>query len=400
MTKQFHQISRNLKVFDDVLNNLEDWIQSNDFKLYDILQHLFLSSRHDLKINNLQQFDVERRYINFILKNWLKESREKVFDSVKKTTEKELSIFLKQLDSLHSFKDIYQHRMLADPDSKKVIEWCGGKYLDLILDQDELFDSFHAIHLMSACFNQFKTICLEQIFSKLMNSTSPRCLNFISTLIDFLTFLNTRSEQHKILDDKSFLESVEKDQGQDLITLHIQLCHQHFPFLSKNQQTMKDDLFEPIRRLDRLLKFSLQNDDWTDKFQLLTKEICKRFLFPLIKIEEKLEGSRKIVVVKGTVIVFSRIKLELLERMDKLKADEVQIIGIASVHIDCHLENDTWHEKNIVIVTDKIFIVNANVEWNVSGRNDYTFKHGKALAIRDDGNGCAGKKISLSVSYK
>jgi hypothetical protein len=48
----------------------------------------------------------------------------------------------------------------------------------------------------------------------------------------------------------------------------------------------------------------------------------------------------------------------------------MQIIGLASVHVDCDLERDIWHGINVVVVTDKLF-VDGNFRWDVSGRHCY-----------------------------
>jgi hypothetical protein len=60
----------------------------------------------------------------------------------------------------------------------------------------------------------------------------------------------------------------------------------------------------------------------------------------------------------------------------KMKARELHIIGLNSVHVDWSLTANDWHGTNIVVVTDKLF-VNGDVCWDVSGQHGTTHLNGK-----------------------
>ncbi|XP_045023302.1 uncharacterized protein LOC123467404 [Daphnia magna] len=97
--------------------------------------------------------------------------------------------------------------------------------------------------------------------------------------------------------------------------------------------------------------------EWTPKLQVLVKETCKAFLLPKTTIKDKDKYGRKIIFIKGVSVFVSK----MIEEMKRLKEkypelQEIQIVGLSSVHVDCHLENETWHGTNVGIVTDKIVV--------------------------------------------
>jgi hypothetical protein len=115
---------------------------------------------------------------------------------------------------------------------------------------------------------------------------------------------------------------------------------------------------------------SLAADEWTPRLQSLTKETCRKLLLPLLTTEIKREGERRIVVVKGIAILVSKIKKRMAQLKGESNAQEVQIVGLTSIHVDCDLEREIWHGINVVVVTDKLFI-DGDFHWDVSGQNCY-----------------------------
>jgi hypothetical protein len=114
---------------------------------------------------------------------------------------------------------------------------------------------------------------------------------------------------------------------------------------------------------------ALSEDEWTPRLKLLTKETCKQFLLPQTNMELEEEDGKRIICVRGVAIFVSK----LIEKMKRLKdenldVEDIKIIGLQSVHIDCDLDNNNWHGINIGIVTDKL-IVDNKVCWDVSGQN-------------------------------
>lgn len=231
--------------------------------------------------------------------------------------------------------------------------------------------------------------CTELSYSQCqLDNYLPKQLNFISALNEFLAFINGHPERSNVLEDQFNNENVENDDipGRDLIRLLSERCHQLF--LSNN------NLFEPVKRFKRLAD-SLTADDWTDQFQTLSKDICKSYLLPVTSFEEKVEGGRRIVVIKGAVIFVSQVKFRIVEFLTK--AQEVQIIGLATVHVDCNLENVIWHGMNVVVIADKIIITEDQpVLWDVSGRHDYFSPEQAESGTNPGDGGFAGRKIDFN----
>jgi hypothetical protein len=53
---------------------------------------------------------------------------------------------------------------------------------------------------------------------------------------------------------------------------------------------------------------------------------------------------------------------------------ELRILCTGRVDIDCNLEKDLWHGKNIVIIADSVVIVQNNCEFDVSGIDGENFE--------------------------
>jgi hypothetical protein len=107
------------------------------------------------------------------------------------------------------------------------------------------------------------------------------------------------------------------------------------------------------------------------------------------------EGERRIVVVKGIAIIVSEIKKQMTDLKEECNAQEVQMIGLASVHVDCDLDRDIWHGINVVVVTDKLF-VDGNFCWDVSGQSSDD-QLGTAPSGQQPGDdGLAGKRYYFS----
>lgn len=124
---------------------------------------------------------------------------------------------------------------------------------------------------------------------------------------------------------------------------------------------------------------SIIDDEWTPKLQFLTKQICKKFLLPEIQIQFKEENGKQIISIEGVVIFVSKVIKKMIElKVQHSGVEEIEIIALQSVHIDCDLDNGTWHGINIGMVTDKL-IVDDEVNdgsfcWNVSGEKAKNLK--------------------------
>ncbi len=102
-----------------------------------------------------------------------------------------------------------------------------------------------------------------------------------------------------------------------------------------------DDPSEEVERFLASANNSLATDEWTPRLQSLTKETCLKLLLPLAEAEVTTEGERRIVTIKASpsvAILVSEIEKQMKELKDKWNAQEVQMIGLASVHVDCDLD--------------------------------------------------------------
>jgi hypothetical protein len=234
----------------------------------------------------------------------------------------------------------------------------------LILNQSDVFESAqYSFTLANNYFKEFKKSGTEMLFSQCLSDrdNAEKHLNFISALTDFLSFVNLDIRRPKVFADY-FLQNYvvnENSNGRELVERLVERCGIHF----------KDDSSEEVEMFIGSAN-SLSADEWTPRLQSLTKETCRKLLLPLLTTDVKTEGGRRIVVVKGIAILVSKIKRRMVELKGKLNAQEVQIIGLASIHVDCDLEREIWHGINVVVITDKLF-VDGDFLWDVSGQHCY-----------------------------
>lgn len=324
--------------------------------------------------------------ISDLYQSWIKSSLKNAFEYLKNKSDIELEIpsLLNQLDSLQSFQDI-QKLMTSDSESK-LLEWCGGESLNSILNQSQSIDSLNLIWI-----NQFKTNCIDKILSLYLADKE----DFLSVLNHFLKFINSQPERKQLVDDeflRDFFKNNNKHESH-LIKSLVDRCN--------NLTTSNDKLTEVIENFLKSTETLMKNENcWTTKLQFLTKFICKRHLLPLAEVEEKEENGRKILVVKGNVIFISKIKSHFVERLTEV--EEAHIIGLDSIHVDCDLENDVWHGMNVMVGTNKLFVVNNDgngIKWNVSGRNDESesrLEKAKDGQLPGD-DGVAGKLLIILI---
>jgi hypothetical protein len=68
----------------------------------------------------------------------------------------------------------------------------------------------------------------------------------------------------------------------------------------------------------------------------------------------------------GAVVQSSKIFREAERQKKNTSAEELHIVGLTLVIIDCDLESANWHRTNVVIVADQL-VVHKDVRWDVSG---------------------------------
>ena len=427
---------------EEVANKIKEWITdaNNYLKSYENAIS-YIESQLERPLSYLETTWFERQYVIILLELWLEKSLRKAFEYLensKNDISKGMSTVLSQLDSSNSFEDI--RRQLKDTESP-LRNLCNEEcpYLQLILEQENLFKNTPSFTVFVNCyFKQFKTSCTDRVFSRCFNDIVKDKTNgekhekFIIDLKDFLAFVNEDKNLLEKLIQENFYEHYVKDDsktGQDLVEKLVDIfvtCYKN-DFLNNVakqenlQSILEKDLKENninienitatdwqglFQRLgDTISQSFLQTSDgsqtantipewftrfqkasslfsdviWTTPLQVLTKETCKKFLLPETEIEFKEEDGKEIISIKGVAIFVSK----MMKEMNGLKDDhryveEIKIIGLQSVHIDCDLDNGTWHGINIGIVTDKLIVedvINENESvktlprWDLSGKN-------------------------------
>ncbi|KAI9563936.1 hypothetical protein GHT06_011404 [Daphnia sinensis] len=347
--------SKSLNNSDDVIEHIRSWIQlDTKSKMHeDAVKHI--ESFVDRQISCLESTVVERQYVKVVLEMWLRKSLRKAIDYLNDETidiSVEMPTLLKELNSINSFEDIglklneaaCQLTNLCDP---------GCQYLQLLLDQVDLFkNTLRFSVLVASYFKQFKASCIDKVFFRCLDDVGKDQTNGMRNrelIVALNALLQVASEDVGIQNvlEKSFTGKDVKDfddaNGKDLINQLVEIF-ESYSVTSKNESS---EWFNELK----------SGKEWEPKLQVLIKETCKAFLFPKTTIEIKEEYGRKIIFIKGVSVFVSKI----IEEMQRLKesnpeVQEIQIVGLSSVHIDRHLENETWHGTNVGIVADMIFV--------------------------------------------
>ncbi|KAI9563930.1 hypothetical protein GHT06_011398 [Daphnia sinensis] len=347
---------KSLNNSDDVIKHIRSWIQQLDTKSKmheDAVKHI--ESFVDRQISCLESTVVERQYVKVVLEMWLRKSLRKAIDYLNDETidiSVEMPTLLKELSSINSFEDIglklkeaaCQLTNLCDP---------GCQYLQLILDQVDLFkNTLRFSVLVASYFKQFKASCIDKVFSRCLDdvgkdqTNGKRNRELIVTLNALLQVASKDVGIQNVL-EKSFAGKDVKDfddaNGKDLINQLVEI----FESCSVTSKNESSEWFNELK----------SEKEWEPKLQTLVKEMCKAFLLPKTTIEVKDEYGRKILFIKGVSVFISKMMGEMKRLKEgNTEVQEIQIVGLSSVHVDCHLDNKTWHGTNVGIVADTIFV--------------------------------------------
>jgi hypothetical protein len=425
-----------LRTKEDVSKELKEWMEigsdsDGGKKLYDnAIQHI--ESILDRPLSYWGKSLTKRQYVITLLELWLKKSLEKAFEyfNDEKNDVSQLSIVLSQLNFIHSFEDI-RSIQVKDAESPLFNCWCDRdcEYLQLILEQEDLFKKTPRFTAFVGChFKQFKTSCIEKLFSRCLNEIVTDTKNgekngkFIVDLNDFLVFFNEEKNLLEMMQKnnnyfrKNYVEDDRKtghDVVNQLVKMFVTRSTEDFLAYVEKEEKLKsiwdnlkkkmidvtenewqetfhslvENISQSFRQTDssqtstgnnsipewftRFQKASslLKEVEWTDKLNVFTKETCKKFLLPDTKIEFKVENGKEIIFIEGVVIFVSQMIAEM--KVEQTGVQEMKIVGLNSVHIDCDLDNGTWHGINISITTDKL-VVDGEVCWDVSGKSSTT----------------------------
>jgi hypothetical protein len=298
---------------------------------------------------------------------WLRASFEKAFADLEKSFDfnTEISELLKQLKLIHSFEDLEENSSKL-PAESKLRDWCECRYLQLILGQASVFKNTPRFAiLVPSYFQHFKTSLTDQILSRCRKDLTEDQINFISTLNEFLA--NAINRDHTNLQDILEENFLENEIGKGSLEKIVDL------FKTDNGDTTTD----VVRDRFKLLNASLPDDSWTPQLNWLIKETCESFLLPKTVIAVQNEDGKEIISIKGVAVLVSKILQEMIDlKRQNSHVQEIKIVGLLSVHVDCDLESKDWHGMNVGVVTDKLY-VDKEVHWDVSGQHGNDQPEGK-----------------------
>ncbi|KAK4027163.1 hypothetical protein OUZ56_016175 [Daphnia magna] len=378
--------SKSLNNSNDVIEKIRSWIQSDVKSKFHEDAVKYIKSVVVRDLSSLENTLVEILYVEVVLEMWLENSLRKTDDYLNDETidiSVEMPILLKELNSINSFEDI---GLKLNETTCQLTNLCdtGCQYLQLILNQVDLFKNTPRFSvLVASYFKEFKASCVEKVFSRCLDdvgkdqTNGKRNRELIATLNalfqDASEDVKKFQKIKKVLEEKftgKDVKDFDDTNGKDLINRLVEI------FASCSDATKNESLNQ--------LK---SEKEWAPKLEVLVKETCKAFLFPKTTIKVKDEYGRKIIFIKGVSVFVSK----MIEEMQQLKesnseVQEIQIVGLSSVHVDHHLENETWHGTNVGIVADKIFVdyevcrenQKNNVCWDVSGKNGEPGQPGKS----------------------
>ncbi|XP_045023489.1 uncharacterized protein LOC116927884 [Daphnia magna] len=344
---------KSLNNSDDVIEEIRSWIQL-DVKskfLEDAVK--FIESVVVRHLSSLENTVVERLYVKVVLEMWLRKSLGKTVDYLNDETidiSVEMPTLLKELNSINSFEDI---GLKLNETTCQLTNLCdtGCQYLKLILDQVDLFKNTPRFSvLVDSYIKQFKASCIDKVFSRCLDDVAKDHMNgkrnwqFIVALNEVLQVATEDVAMQNVLEEiftGKDVKNFDDVSGQELINKLVEI-------FSSCSDATKNESSDWVNKLK-------SEKEWTRKLQVLVKETCKAFLLPKTTIE--VDYGRKVILIKGVSVFVSKMIAEMKQLKDNYpEVQEIQIVGLSSVHVDWHLENETWHGTNVGIVTDKIFV--------------------------------------------
>uniref|UniRef100_A0A0P5APT5 Helicase c-terminal domain containing protein n=1 Tax=Daphnia magna TaxID=35525 RepID=A0A0P5APT5_9CRUS len=344
---------KSLNNSDDVIEEIRSWIQLDVKSKFHEDAVKFIESVVVRHLSSLENTVVERLYVKVVLEMWLRKSLGKTVDYLNDETidiSVEMPTLLKELNSINSFEDI---GLKLNETTCQLTNLCdtGCQYLKLILDQVDLFKNTPRFSvLVDSYIKQFKASCIDKVFSRCLDDVAKDHMNgkrnwqFIVALNEVLQVATEDVAMQNVLEEiftGKDVKNFDDVSGQELINKLVEI-------FSSCSDATKNESSEWVNKLK-------SEKEWTRKLQVLVKETCKAFLLPKTTI--KVEYGRKVILIKGVSVFVSKMIAEMKQLKDNYpEVQEIQIVGLSSVHVDWHLENETWHGTNVGIVTDKIFV--------------------------------------------
>lgn len=361
---------------EDVSKELEHWIHLNNERtnlrlFHNAVEHMELNWRRQL--SSFELTCLEWLYVKSVLAMWQKEAFQKAFDYLKRPVNpSDIHIILKQLKSISSFHDVETE--LPKQGSELQI-WCDGgcPYFQLIVQQEELFKHAPRFAILVPCyFNNFKIPCIKEIFFRCWQDVVEDKTNgedhrkVISTLNVFLAKAIENQKLQDIMEENISEEMLTRDKAND------DWPQWFSTFCEKIQESFQPDSNEESSIPDWFKNFKeaaeeIGKDKWTLRFTSIIKEVFKLYLLLKTTVDVKRDNGRQIIFVYGNVVFLSKV-IDKMKDSRRSDVQEIRIVGLSSVHVDCDLNNDIWHGINVGLDTDKI-IVDGEVSWNLSGQH-------------------------------
>lgn len=361
---------------EDVSKELEHWIHLNNERtnlrlFHNAVEHMELNWRRQL--SSFELTCLEWLYVKSVLAMWQKEAFQKAFDYLKRPVNpSDIHIILKQLKSISSFHDVETE--LPKQGSELQI-WCDGgcPYFQLIVQQEELFKHAPRFAILVPCyFNNFKIPCIKEIFFRCWQDVVEDKTNgedhrkVISTLNVFLAKAIENQKLQDIMEENISEEMLTRDKAND------DWPQWFSTFCEKIQESFQPDSNEESSIPDWFKNFKeaaeeIGKNKWTLRFTSIIKEVFKLYLLPKTTVDVKRDNGRQIIFVYGNVVFLSKV-IDKMKDSRRSDVQEIRIVGLSSVHVDCDLNNDIWHGINVGLDTDKI-IVDGEVSWNLSGQH-------------------------------
>lgn len=215
----------------------------------DVIEHLEVEAKRPF--SNIEVAFLEREYVKTEFKMWLKESLRNVINDLEnvKDIRTEISMILEQLDFLRSFHDIPKL-----PSESRVLNWCDGQRLQLILSQKDPFETLHAVNLASYYFKQFKENCNKVLSHRpdIGRDDVVKHKSFLIAFNDLVSFANDGDYKLQPILTEDLYDKLNDNTVQELVKNLVEKCA----------------LPGPVERFKRSA-ISLMPNDWTVEFQSL-----------------------------------------------------------------------------------------------------------------------------------
>lgn len=135
-------------------------------------------------------------------------------------------------------------------------------------------------------------------------------------------------------------------------------------------QQLKDYVDREIGRHCSLLLETMSEND----------EKLVEYISQPVKINAEYKHGKHILIVRAPVIVTQIVIPEILSWLTvDQRVEEVHLVASEVVYIDCNLQQDQWHGKNILVISKKIEAIIPDLVWDLSGESGLNANLSRAM---------------------